>query len=541
MNEVREYLIINFENMIKNNFSLNNNTASNMPDNSLSTSSLVEKSNINISMITKSVQFLWETGFYKEVFQDYFVSNSVAYYKNIGDNYISMLSIENYIKFVETTFDNENYLINTYLNEFSLKKILSELESNLLIFKKQLILEKFFSFSDKKSLNFRSLDNNKLNTVINTNVISLNPINSSENNKNTDNISCEELYLRINQIEFLKKLFILFRRIKIEDEIRNTWVGYINMLCNKIYSQYSNNYLSFFQNILELKKNIDAVVKDSFNSDDKMKAAGKDGFVKSINMKPNFIADYFARYIDHILTESGRDKQYILDKIEEFMLIFRHLDAKDMFEGFHIKRLSYRLLYSLTNYKEGEAFLIEKLKNECGAVFVTKSEEMIQDIENSIESTLNFHAKNPTSSVEYNFYVLSSNSWPLNTKAYEGFISNRICELQKNYSDFYNSKNSRKVLKWHLPFCTAELCYKKIRNFILEVNGVQCAILYLFNRKDNYIDLNNNPNVVTLKKILDVTFLDKDLVLNALKHLTKNVPILIKVQENGGIFLHIFF
>lgn len=420
------------------------------------------------------------------------------------------MRVENYIKFVELIFENESYLTNTYLNEFSNKKLLNELENNMINSKKTQILEKFFSF-----------DSISKNNISNTNSMLI-EIKDSSISKN----SCEEFFLKKNHIEFLKKLYTLFRHIKIEDDLKNSWIEYIKCMSNKIYTQYSNNYLLFFTNIVELKKNIDTVIKDSFNNDDKMKTAGREGFVKSINTKPNFIADYFARYIDHILTEIGKDKQYIFDKIDEFMLIFRNLDAKDMFEGFFIKRLSYRLLYSLTNYKEGEAYLIEKLKSECGSVFVTKSEEMIQDIESSIESTLNFHG-NKYENIECNFYVLSSNSWPLNSKIHEGFISNKICELQKNYNDYYNSKNARKVLKWHLPYCTAELSYKS-KNIALEVNGVQCAILFLFNNKGNYCENQS----ISLKKILDVTFLDKDLILNTLKHLTKNVPLLIKTQDD---------
>lgn len=508
INEIREYLVRIIENSIKD----SKNVCANLSrDENLKASCLVEKSNTNISIISKAVLFLWETGFYKEDFQEYFIVNSTDYYKNIGNNFIKEFYVYDYVKFVEFSFENESFLINNYLNEFSQKKLLNELENNLISSKKTQILEKFFSFDSISQSNFTTSD--KM-------VFEIKDSSSKD--------YCEEYFLKNQHVDFLKKLYTLFRHIKIEEDLKASWIKYINNMSNKIYSQYSNNYLLFFQNILELKKNIDTVIKESFNNDDKMKSAGREGFVKSINLKPNFIADYFARYIDHILTESGRDKQHIFDKIDEFMLIFRHLDAKDMFEGFFIKRLSYRLLYSLTNYKEGETYLIEKLKSECGSVFVTKSDEMIQDIESSIESTLNFH-ENKSENIEYNFYVLSSNSWPLNSKIHEGFISNKICELQKNYNDYYNSKNTRKVLKWHLPYCTAEINYKT-KNIILEVNGVQCAILYLFNKNSNY----NRNNSISLKTILDVTFLDKDLVINSLKHLTKNVPLLIETNDENS-------
>ncbi len=510
INEFRDFLINNFEKSIKTSKNctiiLNENEL-------LKSSSLIVGYNSRISIISKAVLFLWETGFYKEIFQEYFISNSTFYYKNVGNNYIKDFTIGDYVKFLEFSFENESFMINTYLNEFSQKKLINELENQLIRLKRTEILDKFFSF----------------NSISHSNIYNSSSImNEVKDNEFSSKASCEEYFFKTHQIDLLKKLYIHFRNIKIEEDLKYSWINYINIISKKIYSQYSNNYLLFFQNILELKKNIEIVIKDSYNNDDKMKAAGREGFVKSINLKPNFIADFFARYIDHILTESGRDKQFIFYKIDEFMQIFRNLDAKDMFEGFFIKRLSYRLLYSLTNYKEGEIYLIEKLKSECGSVFVTKSEEMIQDIESSIESTLNFHG-NKSDKIECNYYVLSSNSWPLNSKIHEGFISNRICELHKNYNDYYNSKNTRKLLKWHLPYCTAELNYK-IKNITVEVNGVQCAILYLFNNP-SYCCKNNS---ISLKKIIDLTFLDKDLVMNSLKHLTKHIPLLIKAEDENS-------
>ena len=69
INEIREYLIISFENYLKNN--LNSITNSNDKESDIfKASSIIEKSNLNISIISKAVLFLWETGFYKENFQD---------------------------------------------------------------------------------------------------------------------------------------------------------------------------------------------------------------------------------------------------------------------------------------------------------------------------------------------------------------------------------------------------------------------------------------------------------------------------------------
>ncbi len=498
--ELREFLINEFKKSLENNTT---SSSYNKSKNNFDFKILIKNSETNFEIILKAVQFLWETGFYKDLFNDNFIANTNDYYRKYSYEFLKILKIDDYIIFVENIFDYENYLIPNFLNDFSLKKIHSELENILINIPKEEIMEKFFSFS-----------------------------NPNINNNNNKILNCGEFFLKENQIIYIRKLYVLFRKIKIEDNLKTHWVNYIYNSSSKIYEQHSSNFLEFFKNIFELKKNIDQTVKDAFNNDDKMKLAGRDGFVRSINLKPNFIADYFSRYINYILTEKTLRKNYIIEKIDEFMQIFRNIENKDMFEGFYIKRLSLRLLYGLTNEKEGENYLLEKFKTECGSVFTTKAEEMIKDIEDSIELTKNFHGENKQN-LRYNFYVLSSNSWPLNTKIHEGFISKKVCDLQKEYTDYYNSKNSRKVLKWHLPFCTADIYFRKL-NVTLEVNGVQCAILNLFNNKENFSQKNSNNDSITFKRILDATFLDKDIIVNSLKNLVNCCHVL-KMEKNNGI------
>ena len=123
--------------------------------------------------------------------------------------------------------------------------------------------------------------------------------------------------------------------------MKTAWLDFIHKIATKIYFLFTKPGQSvlFFEHVYLLKKNIDLTLKEAFNADEKFKGAAKDGFTKALNLKPNFAADFLNRYIDHVFEESDKGEKYVMDKIDEFIIIFKYLDAKDTFEQFYIKKL----------------------------------------------------------------------------------------------------------------------------------------------------------------------------------------------------------
>ncbi len=441
-----------------------------------------------LSDIKQCVSFLWETGFYKEQFNNNFINVSTAYYLNLGNNILKHNTIEEYVSFVEKSLNFETEIINDYLNEYTLKKMINLIETNLIIDRKSDLLNKLFKDEAQK---FQLLNTEK--------------------------------------ITFIAKVYYFFKKVKLDDDLKTTWLGYLNNIANTIYNQYSKQgqARNFFDSMLQLKRNIDLTVMDSFNMDDKFKVAAKEGFTKALNLKPNFAADLLSKYIDLIFEEHDKGEKYVMEKIDEFMIIFKYLDSKDMFETFYIKKLSSRLLYSLTNSKNGEHHLIERLKHECGVVFVNKAEDMINDINLSQDLTLNFKSN---SKINSNFYVLSSFSWPVQ-KIIPGFVSNQIESLHNTFKQSNANRFPGKVLTWHLPYCSADL-YFSLKDVTFEVNGIQAAILIKFNKSVM-------TNGITLKSLLDITQINKDDILPQLNILTNKFKIL--TLSNNTYFLNSSF
>ena len=433
------------------------------------------------------VRFYCETGIYQEYFSKELIKNTEEYYAKKTEEYIKNNTIDKYINYVEETLDFENYLIVTHLNEISLKPIINKLNIILLSNNKKIIFEKYY---DTK-------------TITTTNI------------NNATKIPLNENYL------LMKKIYILFKNIKLEEEIKKKFNEYIITTCKLIYSKYSKDYKLFYTNIVLLKKNIDKYITDSFLGEEKFKSVSKESLTKGINQKPSLICDIFSNYIDNILRFEAEKKPLneIKNIIYEYMILFKYIGNKDLFENFFIKKLCVRCLFNLNKSEEAQNFLIEQLKKECGPYFVSKSQEMISDVKASQEISQSFNEKNKDNTIPINYFVLSNYAWPIDNLV-SGEINNfDIGKTQKiKFLDFYRKKNAGKTLFWHLPFCFGEIemVLNNSSNAIKIIgNGVHIAILKCFNKSQ--ISL-------SLKEIMKMTKIEKDVINKYIKKLVnKNI------------------
>ena len=445
-------------------------------------------SNEYLEKIALFVRFYCETGIYQEYFNKYFIKHTEEFYTKKTEEYINNNSIDKYITYVEEILSFENYLILSYLNEITLKQVVNKLNVILLSNNKSIIFTKFYSSNTNK--------NNNTQLALNEN------------------------------FNLMKKIFILFKNIKSEEDIRKKFSDYIIKSCKDIYSKFSKNYKLFYENIDLLKKNIDHFISDSFLSDERFKSTSKESLTKGMNQKPGFICDTFSKYIDNVLREDA-DKlslNEIKNIINEYMVLFKYIENKDLFENFFIKKLCIRCLFDLNKSEEAQNYLIEQLKNECGPYFVSKSQEMISDVKASQEMSQLFNKESENQFyIPVNYFVLSNYTWPID-KLIKGEIANfEIGGQEKKFFDFYHKKNSGKSLFWHLPYCFGEMEMQIADGSTIKItgNGVHFAILKCFNK---------SKESLTFKDILNKTKIEKDVIQRYIKKLiNKN---LLKNEED---------
>ena len=454
-----------------------------------------------LEKISLLIRFYCETGIYQEYFSKELIKNSEEYYAKMTEEFINNNSIEKYINYVEEILEFENYLIVTHLNEISLKPIINKLNIILLSNKKKTIFEKYYD----------------LNTNSNENII------STTNTNNETKVPLNENY------SLMKKIYILFKNIKLEEEIKKKFNEYIISTCKLIYAKYSKDYNLFYDNIYLLKKNIDKYIAESFLGEEKFKSVSKESLTKGLNQKPSLVCDIFSNYIDKILRFDAEKKPLneIKNIIYEYMILFKYIGNKDLFQNFFIKKLCIRCLFNLNKSEEAQNYLIEQLKKECGPYFVSKSQEMISDVKASQEMSQLFNEKKGKDKdkdkeedikIPINYFVLSNYTWPI-----DKLVSGEICNFdigksQKKFFEFYHKKNSGKSLFWHLPFCFGEIemDLNDSKNTIKIIgNGVHIAILKCFNKSQ--ISL-------SLKDIMRKTKLEKDVINKYIKKIvSKNI------------------
>ena len=450
-----------------------------------------------LEKISLIIRFYCETGIYQDYFSKELIKNTEDYYTKKTEELIKSNPIDKYMIYVEEVLEFENYLIVNHLNEISLKPILNKLNIILLNNNKKIIFEKYYSAD-------------------------------LTNNNNEAKISLNENYI------LMKKIYILFKNIKLEEEIKKKFSEYIISTCILIYSKYSKDYKLFYESIYLLKKNIDKYISESFLGEEKFKSISKESLTKGINQKPSLVCDIFSNYIDNILRFDAEKKSLheIKNIIYEYMILFKYIGNKDLFENFFIKKLCIRCLFNLNKSEEAQNYLIEQLKKECGPYFVSKSQEMISDVKASQEMSQLFNEKEKSEiDIPINYFILSNYTWPID-KLVSGEINNfDIGKTEKKFFDFYHKKNSGKSLFWHLPFCFGEIemdLKDSSKSIKIIGNGVHIAILKCFTK--NQISLG-------LKDIIKITKIEKDVIT---KHIKKLVNKNILKYENNIYVVNFF-
>jgi cullin-4 len=118
-----------------------------------------------------------------------------------------------------------------------------------------------------------------------------------------------------------------------------------------------------------------------------MHRAVDDGFSDFLNIEPNIVAEFLAKFLDfHLKKVSGQvgiTDEELKKIIDEVLILFKIVKAKDIFEEFYQRGLSRRLLLKKSASYDSEKMMIMQLKTECGNQFITKVEGMIKDLHNS--------------------------------------------------------------------------------------------------------------------------------------------------------------
>ncbi|XP_064455149.1 cullin-4A-like [Ornithodoros turicata] len=249
------------------------------------------------------------------------------------------------------------------------------------------------------------------------------------------------------------------------------------------------------QDLLDFKDQMDSVVGQCFQRNEKFINSLKEAFEYFINQRPNKPAELIAKFVDSKLRAGNKEAteeelERLLDKI---MVLFRFIHGKDVFEAFYKKDLAKRLLVGKSASVDAEKSMLSKLKQECGAAFTSKLEGMFKDMELSKELMLGFRQhlagrqrqlQESQSSVDLTVSILTMGYWPTYPTV-DVALPSAMVELQEVFKRYYLGKHSGRKLQWQ-P--TLGHCVLRARfpggSKELQVSLFQALVLLLFNDAD---------------------------------------------------------
>jgi cullin 3 len=363
----------------------------------------------NIALPSTNGTSISTTSVYTEEFEDPFIAATAEFYRMESLEYLSQNTCPEYLRKVEQRLNEEIARVGHYLSHSTETKLLECLEKEMIITHARTLID---------------MEGSGLSVLL------------SE-----------------HKLDDLRRMYTLFNRVGIcADILRDGVAKFIFNTGQAIVNGQDANKdpVSFVKAILDLKDKFDDINTASFRNDKKTAKKMREAFESFVN-KDTRTASHLASYVDELLKGGvgGQTDAEVELKFEKFIVIFRFLSDKDIFENYYKTLLSKRLLSSKSVSDDHERAMIAKLKAECGYQYTSKLEGMFQDVGIS-DSVMKDFLKSPQasgSSIEMEVQVLTTGFWPLPAPP-KCNLAGQLRELCTRFENFYMEKNSGRKLSW---------------------------------------------------------------------------------------------
>lgn len=382
---------------------------------------------VDRSLLKSLLRMLCDLQIYQEVFEGKFLDATKELYAEEGQRLMQELELAVYLAHVDKRLNEEAQRLLHYLDHSTRRPLISCVEKQLISEHLAGILQKGFD---------QLLDENRL----------------------------EDLTLMYNLLSRVKEGL---------PELCAHFNQYIKKR-GKVIVTNPEKDKTMVQELLDFKDQMDLVVNQCFNKNDKFINSLKEAFEHFINQRPNKPAELIAKFVDSKLRAGNKESteeelERLLDKI---MVLFRFIHGKDVFEAFYKKDLAKRLLVGKSASVDAEKSMLSKLKQECGAGFTSKLEGMFKDMELSRELMLAFKqyrtnakSNNQSASIDMTVNILTMGYWPTYV-AMEVHMPPEMVSYQEMFKKFYLGKHSGRKLQWqpNLGHCVLKAFFPSVSN-----------------------------------------------------------------------------
>lgn len=155
---------------------------------------------------------------------------------------------------------------------------------------------------------------------------------------------------------------------ELQNDYRLRWKKYVFSHGEKLLNdeELAKKGFKAIEDFIEFRTKSVSLVKEVFAEQKQVELflykAVNDGFSDFLNIEPNIVAEFLAKFLDfHMKKSSGQvgiSDEELIRIIDEVLILFRIIKAKDIFEEFYQRGLSRRLLLKKSASYDSEKMMI---------------------------------------------------------------------------------------------------------------------------------------------------------------------------------------
>ena len=295
------------------------------------------------------------------------------------------------------------------------------------------------------------------------------------------------------QLTNLYKLFKLYPASLVE--ITEEFQPYIRSRGNTLYEnkELSKDPKKFIPELISLKKEMDKLVLECFENNNTFQDVKNKAF--SLFMKKDVYAKQLSNYADFCMRNGfkGKSQEEIDHTLNDIIDLFKCLNSKLVFQNESNKKMSERLIKKLSLSTLSERLFITKLKQEAGVTYVSKMQEMMNDLEknkNETESYKSMPHKGAPNGIKLDITVISQSAWEVSKKNMEKIEMPKFLKTcLDDFDAFYIKKHQGQKLLWCLGLSKVEITYLYLRNKNISVSTLPQLLSLLLLEKHGKLSL----------------------------------------------------
>ena len=321
------------------------------------------------------------------------------------------------------------------------------------------------------------------------------------------------------------------------NEITEEFQPYIKNRGNVIYEnkELSKDPKKFIPELISLKKEMDKLVYECFENNNDFQDVKNKAF--SLFMKRDVYAKQLSNYADYCmrLGFKGKSQEEIEDTLNDIIDLFKCLNSKLVFQNEANKKMSERLIKKQNLSTLAERMFITKLKQEAGVTYVSKMQEMMNDLEKNKNETDNYKLlphKGAPNGIKLDITVISQSAWEISKKSMEKLeMPKYLNSCLEDFEQFYLKKHQGQKLISCLGLSKIDIEYLYLKHKNISVSTLPQLLSLLLLEKHEKL---------TLGKIAEYCGCQPATIITDIPGLVFNTSFNPKGAANQGIIIGTF-